>query len=124
MGESPLHRFLKLPVKRKHFDMRNLEKGTYITLVIGAFLDQLSTRIALTSPWLSEGNPYTRYLMGLELWLLFDIFFGLLIIGSCFVVLRILDFVNKRYILIVPYLCGSFRFLAGIWNLYLYLKVI
>ncbi len=104
--------------------MRNLEKGAYITVVIGTFLDQLSTRLALTSPWIYEANSYSRYLMDLDLWLPFDIFVVWTMITGCILILRKWKFVNKRYILFTPYLYGSLRTLAGIWNFYLYLKVV
>lgn len=103
--------------------MRKTEKGAYGLLTIGVVLDQISTRIALSTNRLYESNPFSRYLMEQGTWLLVDAFLFMIITGGMFIILQKWKFRNKWAILIFPYLFGFFRFMAGIWNLYLVLMV-
>ena len=106
--------------------MRKLETRGYAVMVFGAIADQVSTRIGLTHPDIYETNPVSRYLMGIGMWLPFDIIVISLMIGVLFVILRKWNwkYTHKCAILAYPYTYGIVRLMAGIWNISLFCSMI
>ena len=112
------------PFIRKSIFMGVREKGAYFFVIVGFFLDQISTRMVLTQPLAYEANLYVSRLMASGMWLLNDLFFVAVAIGIPFCFIRITLFKNRHYILLFPYIFGILKILASFWNFYILFKIL
>jgi len=104
--------------------MKKLESVSYATMIFGTAADQISTRIGISHPEIYESNSLPRYLMTIGLWLPFDVIFISSMIAVIFIILRKWKFRDRWTILAYPYTYGVIRFLAGIWNTFLYCSIV
>ncbi len=93
--------------------MKGMEKIAYTLAVVGVIGDQVSTRVALSMPYLYETNPFSVKLMTLGLWLPFDL---VLLLAGIAIPWMIMRRRNKRAALIYPALYGIIRLAAAVWN--------
>lgn len=95
------------------------ENVAYIVLIIGSTLDQISTRIGLTYPYIYEVNPFTQWLQAKGLWLVFDTFILILLISPLSIILKENKAKELQVLLFIPMIIGFVRLIIGVSNLLL-----
>jgi len=95
-------------------EMKRMEKFSYILVLVGVVGDQVSTRVALSTPYLYESNPFSVKLMTMGLWLPFDLVLLLVGIAIPWMIMRRW---GKCAVLVYPFLYGAIRFAAAVWNI-------
>lgn len=93
-----------------------IEKVSYLVLILGTMLDQISTRYALWFPHIYETNPTTVWLMTKNLWLFFDliiVFVSILISHFLLVKFGKIAKAGLSYSLVL----GALRLAVGLYNL-------
>lgn len=90
------------------------EMISYIALILGTLLDQVSTRYALQFSWIYETNPRTVLMMSRGLWLPMDILSVIAGIVVPYLLLRRKEVLNVT--LLYPFVLGLMRAGAGVWN--------
>lgn len=94
----------------------NLELASYLALITGVTLDQISTKRGIVQSNLYEGNHIARTLMEHGLWGYADILIVSLLIGVLYISYRkILDRKNDL-VFLLPLISGGIRLLVGVRN--------
>ena len=104
-----------------------IERMAYVSVVIGLFLDQLSTRLVIAHPYIYEGNKYVVMMMERGVWLLTDVVVVLGCIQIPYLFIRQMRdrLPYGRYIaLVIPMTVGLVRSMAATWNVCLLLSVV
>ena len=93
-----------------------IEWESYLLTITGVVLDQISTRLVLTSPYAYETNRYAVWMMERGLWLPIDVLLVSAIIAVPAILMRKWRFGGRWAVLFLPATFGALRFLSGIWN--------
>lgn len=93
------------------------EFEAYALAVIGVIADQLTTRLAISNPYIFERNPNVIWLMEKGLWAHFDAALLIVSIGISAVIMRKWKFYNRWVILLFFVVGFVLRFGAAMNNL-------
>lgn len=97
----------------------NFENFTYLFLILGFFVDHISTTIGINYYNLYETNFIVRELLKYGLWGAVDLLICLLLILS--IKLFVVKFQSFKFIIIVPFFAGILRLMVGFSNIILIL---
>ena len=98
---------------------RKTEKAIYALSIIGLVFDHLTTVLGLTYFDLQEANIITKNLMNLGIWNYVDVFLCLILIITSHKIIQCSGSVDYEFVLLFPLFSGLFRFIAGLFNLFL-----
>lgn len=101
------------------YKINRIDSLTYLALLLGLTIDQITTFIGINYFNLYEANNIARSLMNIGIWSYVDILI-------CLIFIKLLQFIINRFkegkiLLIFPLLAGIFRILVGISNLLLFI---
>jgi hypothetical protein len=96
------------------------EFTSYLFLVLGITLDQISTKIGLSNYNLLESNYITARLIDFGLWGYFDFLICTMFIAITYVSYRAFPEEKNKIVFAFPLITGVIRLLAGIMNLRLF----
>lgn len=101
------------------------EEETVVSLIaiLGMLGDQLSTRLSLNLPYISESNPMVIWLMQNGLWLTFDLIILMAILLIPILCIRKTSIEGKSILLAFPLIFGIFRISATFMNIILVLTI-
>ena len=88
--------------------------------VVGVLGDQVSTRLGLMRPGVSESNPFASWLMVRGLWLPFDLALLSFTVLASFVFARAVGPRERWLFLLAPVAFGVVRLVAAVWNFLLF----
>jgi len=92
---------------------------SYIVLIIGVAIDQISTRIVSAYSHIYEVNPFARWLQANGLWLISDVSICILIILPLSIILQEKTLKGRHTLILAPMVVGFLRLILGISNLLL-----
>jgi hypothetical protein len=110
-------------MSQKYASSFSFERFTYIIASLGVICDQLSTRLGLTYPNIIESNVITRFLMKVNLWLVYDLSLLSITILTSYFFIRIGNWKNKQLVLLYPMIFGLFRLFVSLLNFQTILSV-
>jgi len=97
-------------------DISVTELFSYVMMVLGVFLDHLTTPLGLNRG-LSESNVLASYCLDAGVWILLDVALVMGVAATSYVVARASDREAAGLVLVFPIILGAVRLVAGIWNL-------
>ena len=97
---------------------QDLERTSYLILVLGSLLDHGSTMLGLAlRDNLAEANPIVGWMISSGTWHLFDLSVLILIISLTHLALRSWGNRSTWMLLTYPLIVGIARMMVGFWNL-------
>lgn len=95
------------------------EIGAYLTLVMGVLGDQISTRVGLARPQISEFNPITSSMIARGLWVPMDVALVAVCVLIPFIMNRMMKHTLVKTLCLYPLIAGLIRLGACVWNFFL-----
>jgi len=111
---------LRFDVSGARSGLRLGEKAACFVAVVGVLGDQVSTRLGLMRPGVSESNPFASWLMVRGLWLPFDLALLSFTVLASFVSARAVGPRERWLFLLAPVVFGVVRLVAAVWNFLLF----
>lgn len=114
----------KFNIQRTHpISLRAEETVVSLIAILGMLGDQLSTRLSLNLPYISESNPMVIWLMQNGLWLTFDLIILMAILLIPIICIRKTSIEGKSILLAFPLIFGICRISATFLNIILVLNI-
>jgi len=103
--------------------LRAEETIVSLIAILGTLGDQLSTRLSLNLPYISESNPMVIWLMQNRLWLTFDLIILITILLIPILCIRKTSIEGGSMLLAFPLIFGICRISATFLNIILVLNI-
>ena len=102
------------------FEIEREEFASYLFLLLGITLDQISTKIGLSRYNLLETNYITSKLIDFGLWGYLDFLLCIIFIAVTYVSYRVFPEEKNKIVFAFPLVTGVIRLFAGILNFRLF----
>ena len=93
------------------------ELTSYLLLLLGVTVDQISTKIGLTREYIYESNTIAAHLIEHGVWGYTDLLICIIFIAITYLAQRVIQEEKQKILFVFPLISGTIRLVTGIINL-------